>query len=48
MRSVWDLLNMRRKSGVSEGTQAAITPKETSTQDQSWGREDVSTDRVSI
>ena len=31
---------------MSEGTQAATTPKETSTQDQSWGREDVSADRV--
>lgn len=39
---------MRRKSGVREGTQAAMTPKETSTQDQSWGRDDVSVEKCQL
>ena len=31
-----------RKRGVREGIEAAMTPKEVSTHDQSWGRAEVS------
>ena len=40
------LCGEKTKIGVSLGKQAAITPKETSTQYQSWGRVTVSIIRI--